>query len=314
MAESWFEVDADIRVACTPSPRLYGDPGWYARIREQVWMQAWSYLEAVRIDGGSQAIGTSLLGEPLVFTRDEAGAEHLLSNVCTHRGARLLDGTVRVRGLSCPYHGRRFRLDGTCTHSPGFERVGDFPAPRDHLPRLPLAGFGPWRFGALESPAVSAEAWLGPLRQLPVPDLDGLVLHPDGERHHVLEANWALYVENYLEGLHIPFVHPELAKALDPDAYRTELLDVGAVQLGAARPGAPAIEGTDLAGYFLWLFPGTMFNVYPWGVSMNQVEPLGPARTCVHYRVWVYDPERPPPDVDTVEYEDQGRQRRSLPT
>ena len=36
-------------------------------------------------------------------------------------------------------------------------------------------------------------------------------------------ANWKVYVDNYLEGYHIPHVHPELNKALDYLSYVTEV-------------------------------------------------------------------------------------------
>ena len=32
---------------------------------------------------------------------------------------------------------------------------------------------------------------------------------PTRDRSYVIKANWALYVDNYLEGFHIPFVHLE---------------------------------------------------------------------------------------------------------
>ena len=41
------------------------------------------------------------------------------------------------------------------------------------------------------------------------------VADPSRSRDYTVEAHWALYVENYLEGLHIPFVHPGLMQALD---------------------------------------------------------------------------------------------------
>ena len=316
MDASWFSIDPDVRTARTPPPEMYGDPGWHAQALDRVWARAWMLLEAVGGEEyGSNVVATSLLGEPLLFTRTEGGREHLLSNVCTHRGAVMVDGACRLRHLRCPYHGRRFRLDGTVAGAPGFDGEPGFPEPRDHLPRSPLAAFGPWRFGVVAAePALPAEDWLRPLRErLPWVAWDALTHAPAGERHHHLAASWALYVENYLEGFHIPFVHPGLAKVLDSTAYRTELLPFGTLQVGVAQAGAPAHHppagdpdhGTPIGGYYFWLFPGTMVNLYPWGVSLNQVEPVGPRATVVHYRTWVFGSGAPDPDVDTVELEDQ---------
>ncbi|MBK7345125.1 MAG: hypothetical protein IPJ06_19720 [Saprospiraceae bacterium] len=50
-----------------------------------------------------------------------------------------------------------------------------------------------------------------------------------------VKANWALYVENYLEGLHIPFVHPALREALDLTAYPLDIRGQTVLQTGLAR-------------------------------------------------------------------------------
>jgi choline monooxygenase len=44
-----------------------------------------------------------------------------------------------------------------------------------------------------------------------------------------------------------------------------------------------------VAAYYWWLFPNLMFNIYPWGLSVNVVQPLGLARTRVLFRSFVAD-------------------------
>ena len=41
-------------------------------------------------------------------------------------------------------------------------------------------------------------------------------------RDYVIECNWKVYVDNYLEGYHLPIAHPQLFKELDYDTYRVE--------------------------------------------------------------------------------------------
>ncbi len=38
----------------------------------------------------------------------------------------------------------------------------------------------------------------------------------------LVNCNWKVYVDNYLEGYHIPIVHPSLFKEIDYPNYRTE--------------------------------------------------------------------------------------------
>jgi choline monooxygenase len=49
--------------------------------------------------------------------------------------------------------------------------------------------------------------------------LEGLPFHElafdaAGARDYLLSANWALYLDNYLEGFHIPYLHASLATTL----------------------------------------------------------------------------------------------------
>ncbi len=317
LMDPYFAVDADVGRARTPPPALYGDPRWHAHIRERVLARSWHLLlEPAGAPQGANVIPASVLGEPLLWTRSDDG-ERLLSGVCTHRGAVMVDEPCRVRSIRCPYHGRRFRLDGSVAAAPGFESAPSFPEARDALVTLPLTSLGPWRFGAL-SEAPPASEWLDPVvARVPWFPFGALVHDPTGDRRHELGASWALYVENYLEGFHIPYVHPGLARVLEASGYRTERLPLGTLQVGLARPGEACLEpppgqpdhGERVGGYYFWLFPTTMLNLYPWGVSVNAVEPTGPRSCVVHYQRWVLDPAAPREgaggDLDTVEREDQ---------
>jgi choline monooxygenase len=109
-----------------------------------------------------------------------------------------------------------------------------------------------------------------------------------------------LYCDNYLEGFHIPFVHAALSTALDYGQYRTETFRWSSLQLGIASEGEDAFEppasspdhGRRVAAYYWFLFPNTMFNFYPWGVSINVVRPLAVDRTKVSFLSYVWDARR----------------------
>src|SRR5215216_6586578 len=125
-------------------------------------------------------------------------------------------------------------------------------------------------------------------------------LDPTRSRDYLVRANWALYCDNYLEGFHIPYVHAALADALDYGEYRTELFPWANLQIGVASGGEDTFDlppsspdhGQNIAGYYFWLFPNTMLNFYPWGISVNIVRPLAPDRTKVSFLSYVWDPTR----------------------
>ena len=41
------------------------------------------------------------------------------------------------------------------------------------------------------------------------------------QKDFLIDANWALYCDNYLEGFHVPFVHESLNEVLDYGSYKT---------------------------------------------------------------------------------------------
>ena len=317
-----FRIDPDIRVAQTLPARVYADPALFDTQRERVFARTWHYAgydDQVKVAG--QVFPFTLLpgalDEPLLLTRDAEDRLHCLSNVCTHRGTVVVEGAGHAQQLRCRYHGRRFTLDGRFHSMPEFEGAVGFPSPADDLPRVPL---GVWQrfFLVAIAPAMPFDAVIAPIRdRLGFAPFDELTFDASGARDYLVNANWALYVDNYLEGFHIPYVHQSLSTTLDYAAYAVELDRYGVLQLGVAKPGEPAFRPVPghrdadrrIAAYYYWLFPATMFNVYPWGVSVNAVTPLAVDRTRVSFLPFVWDESQRDrgagSGLDRVEREDE---------
>lgn len=297
-----FDCDPDIRFAATPPAALYGDPAWFAAVADRVLARGWHVVaDAADVAAKETAVPVTLLpgalDVPLVVTRDRKDRLHCLSNVCTHRGNVVATACGPAKMLACGYHGRTFRLDGELLAMPGMEESPGFPSPSDSLTRVPVAPWGPLVFAGI-APSAPFEDVVRPLRErCGFIGFDAMRRDAAASRDYEIDANWALYVDNYLEGFHVRHVHPELSLSLDLPQYATELFPRSVLQLGVAAAGEPAFEppaghpdhGRRVAAYWWWLFPATMLNVYPWGLSLNVVEPLSPARTRVRFRSYVAD-------------------------
>jgi len=318
-----FEIDPDIARASTPPAAFYRDAAWLDRISKGVLRRSWL---ALGLSAGLEAPGSvrplvllpGVLDEPLALVRGSDGTLRLLSNVCTHRGMLVVEEEGRCDSLRCRYHGRRFGLDGRFRSMPRFEGVEGFPTRDDDLPALAVEERAGMLFGSL-SPEISFEEWWRPVEErLAGVDLGALRPAPERHRDYEFEANWALYLDNYLEGFHIAFIHPALAAAIALDRYETHLLPQGTLQIAIAKDGdrsafAPPAGhpegGRRVAAWYFWLFPGTLVNVYPWGISLNIIEPLSATRTRVLFRSLVGRPELlgggASADLHQVELEDE---------
>lgn len=300
-----YGVDPRIERARTLPSRAYHDPTEYDRQLEAVFARSWQVVaDSSRVRDPGHVLPVTLLegslDEPLVLVRDRDDTLRCLSNVCTHRGALVCEGEGHVSSLRCRYHGRKFGLDGCLASMPEFEGVEGFPSPEDDLPVLPLETWGPLLFTGLD-PDMAFEDWIGPVKaRTDWMPLEEFVFDPSTSRDYLVEAHWALYCDNYLEEFHIPYVHGgSLTGTLDYDAYRTECFARGNLQFGMTRPGEPTFDlprshpdhGEPVGAFYFWLFPNLMLNFYPWGLSLNVVKPLGPGRTRVSFRSYVWRPE-----------------------
>ncbi len=319
---SRFEINPDITRAETLPAPAYSDPAVYDLARDRIFRRSWQFIadsDAVKVPGQVAPVTLleGCLDEPILLTRARDDRVHCLSNVCTHRGTILCEHGGVEKSLVCRYHGRRFDLDGTFRHMPEFEKAIGFPSEKDNLPRVSFGQWGPMFFASL-APAAPLDDLLRPMRdRLAWLPLEQFRFDPTRSRDYLVRANWALYVDNYLEGFHIPFVHASLNEAIDYAQYSTELFRYSNLQLGAAKPGEPAFDlpasssdaGKRIAAYYWWLFPNTMFNFYPWGLSINVVRPLAVDRTRVSFLSYVRDPSKldqgAGAGLDRVEREDE---------
>ena len=296
-----IEIHPDICSAETLPSWCYRDQDFFALCRDHIIARRWQIVpvEAPAEPGAAPfPFLKGCLDEPLLLTTDALGKRHCVSNVCTHRGTVLTE--CKAEKLRCPYHGRRFGLDGSFRSMPGFEDALDFPRPEDDLKRLAMHDLGPFRLTSLD-PSRPFEEIFSPLAGLFSADLK---LDPSGSRAYHGQANWLLYLENFLEGFHIPFVHPALQSALGDAPYEIELYAAASAQVARDAAG-----GRGARARYCFAFPNLMFNFYPWGLSLNIAVPISVNETRVEFQKWVADPaalaDELSGDLDLIQREDE---------
>jgi choline monooxygenase len=317
-----FYIDPNIKKAETLPADFYRDQAVFDKVKESVFMTSWQFVgDDSLLPFEKYAHPFSYLehfiNEPLVLVKQTDGAVKCMSNVCTHRGNIVVQQSGKQRGLNCMYHGRKFSLNGEFEQMPEFKDAENFPRACEGLRHFPVERWGKFIFTAL-NPSFEFSAVIKKMEErigfLP---LEHFKLDSSLSRDYLVNANWALYCDNYLEGFHIPFVHPDLAATLDYGTYKTELYDHMSLQIGFADDGVDCFElpvghpdeGKKVAAYYYWVYPNMMFNFYPWGLSINIVKPLDLNRTKVSFISYVYDPSKlnkgAATDIEKVEREDE---------
>ena len=317
-----FYIDSDITKAETLPAEFYRNQQVFDRLKDQVFYKSWQWIGHENLVADKKSVHPfvllpGFLTEPMLLTKD--GEENLfcLSNVCTHRGNLVALKKSKAKKLICGYHGRRFTLDGTFEFMPEFKETKGFPRACDDLHQFSLNQWGPFLFAGL-NPVFDFKQVIEEMNTrvgfLPFKDFK---FDRSRSKDYYINAHWALYCDNYLEGFHIPFVHEDLDAVLDYGDYETVLYDYMNVQIGVSQdsdevfnlPDAHIDYGKKVAAYYFWVFPNMMFNFYPWGLSINLVQPLAVDRTKVSFFSFVLDDSKLDMGagsiLDKVEMEDE---------
>lgn len=317
-----FFVDPDIAKAKTLHTDFYSDPVLFEITKQKIFSPTWQFVtdtDQIK-DAGSCypfILLENYLDEPLLLTKDKDGGLHCLSNVCTHRGNILINEQCKASNIRCKYHGRIFQLDGSYHSMPEFKEVKKFPSADDDLTHIPLQQWSKLLFTSLQ-PIEPLNVFLKDIKQrLEWLPLDEFVFRPELSKEYHVNAHWALYCENYLEGFHIPFVHADLNVVIDYGNYTTEIFQFCNLQLGVAKDNEDCFDlpatspdfGKNIAAYYFWVFPNMMFNFYPWGLSINIVQPQSIDTTKVSFFTYMWDESKynfgAGSNLDKVEIEDE---------
>jgi len=144
-----------------------------------------------------------VLGENLVLFRDKTGRMGLLEDRCSHRGASLCYGRVEERGISCPYHGWLYDVQGNCLETPPEPPESKFRLTVKHkaYPVQKFVGLYWTYMGAASAPLIpNYDVWA----------------RKDGTRkifvQPQLDCNWFQAMENSVDPAHLQILHQETAR------------------------------------------------------------------------------------------------------
>jgi len=289
-----ISINKDISFAKTMPADFYLEDKYYNAAIEGVFKNSWQFV--IHKDSlNSKVMPFSFLMDsidtPLILS-NTSNRLKCLSNVCTHRGNVLCNKLSNGNTIKCSYHGWTFDLDGTIKNIPGFKGVENFPSSDDSLNEMNILDWNKIIFCSI-SEGFSIKEILNDisdrLKEFP---FDSLIYDKENSNEYILDAHWALYCENYLEGFHIPYVHRGLNAEISLESYTTEIIKNGVLQYAEAKDGAKY-------AYYYWIFPNMMFNFYDWGLSINIVEPITKEKTRIKFLAFPIKGQSPPLNVDS---------------
>ncbi len=310
-----FRPQPDLARAATIPARWYTDPEFLRLERQKIFARTWQpagYVSQLTNPGDFSAC--EIQGEPIALVRGKDGVLRALSNVCRHRASTILEGNGTTKVLRCPYHAWSYSLEGGLIGAPEFEGVADWDRTKVCLPEFRVETWGPFAFVNQDREALPlAEVWGDIPRQTQEfgCPIDNLRLSE--RRDYVINCNWKVYIDNYLEGYHLPAAHPGLFRELDYQKYRVDTFRYHSSQYAPIRPkraGAETrryeYESEGPGALYFWIFPNFMLNIYPDNLSSNIILPLGPDKTLTVFEWFSYGGGQVAPE--TIAFSDEIQQ------
>jgi choline monooxygenase len=309
-----LHIDADISRAWSLPAPFYTDAAIFAEERDRVFGRTWQVVgHRHQLTNPGDFFTIELQGEPLLLVRGAQGELRGFYNVCRHRAGPPAEGCGTRKLFRCSYHGWTYGLDGKLISAPEFENVQEFDPAYFALTPVRVEEWFNLIFVNLDPQAQPLIKTLGELpRQAEHFGFKEMKLFT--RRTYEMKCNWKTYVDNYLEGYHLPSVHPGLNRELDYNAYTVEpyarhvrqFSPIRGAQTGDATPRRYQETHENLTTDYFWIFPNWMLNCYPDNVSLNIVLPLDAERSLAIFE-W-YLPENDPENAAakaSVEFSDQ---------
>ena len=249
------------------------------------------------------------LGESVMVIRGDDGEVRAFSNVCRHRGSRLVDGTGGcAKVLTCPYHAWSYGRDGRLVGVPHRHEYPGLKTEELGLKPVALEQWHGFLFVALEPGAPSVAEMMAPYarevahyRFADLRVMGRVTLRPR-------PLNWKTIADNYSDHLHIPVGHPGLTRLFGKN-YRIEaqshvdrmegdLLDRPSANASerAYQKLLPRVEHLPESHQRKWLyyklFPNVAFDIYPDQVDFMQFLPVSATETVIREISYALPDER----------------------
>ena len=282
-----LKTDSDLQpqalATATALPaRFYTGEGTAAADQSAIFNRHWQYIchSSQIADEGDYTVAE--LGQlPVIVIRTAEGIRGY-HNVCRHRAGPLAQCSGKgAKQLRCRYHGWTYNLDGSLRTATEMKDVADFDISTVRLPSLQVREFEGLVFAASENPPPFEEFIEGIAERLAQSGYKLADLRFHQHLSYDIDCNWKTYVDNYLEGYHVPHVHPELNKLLDYRSYVTTTTRWHSMQFSPLESGDDLYGSGDALYYFL--YPNTMLNILPGRLQTNRVLPLPNNRCRVEF-------------------------------
>lgn len=285
LASDGLDLSPPAPGACLPAGAFTSPAVFEAEMR-RIFARSWVHVaDLPELRAPGDYVAATIGSAPVVVVRGHDGELRGFLNACRHRGATVAEGKGNCgRQLRCPYHAWSYATDGRLVGVP--QRQQEFAdcdlEARGLLP-IRIATLGPMVFGCLDAAAPAFATWAGELAGT-LARARGADMELAFEFVYDVPVNWKVYVENGLEGYHVPIVHDILNDFVATDGAEHFFEPHGSHTHARIRPEfrdmlptfAHLLPEEQAHVRFGHLFPNLIPVLAPAEFSYLRIDPLGP--------------------------------------
>ena len=278
-----------LEAASTLPAYAYADPEFHGFEREAIFARSWQLVSrAEKLARTGDHVVAEIAGRPIILVRGEDGVLRGFFNVCRHRAGPLALTDGNARQLQCKYHGWTYTLAGQLRAAHEMQEARDFDKDCIHLDPIQVAEWEGLVFAALQPSAAGMPQLMSGIRERIRP-IEPAQFHFQSHVSYDVACNWKAYVDNYLEGYHLPQVHPGLNKLLDYREYTTHTAEWYSYQHSPLDGSQGPYAGGEAHYYFI--YPNMMLNILPGRLQTNLVVPVSAGHCRVLFDYYYSDME-----------------------
>lgn len=273
---------------------MYRDKAFVEIDKHIILANSWQFVGHMsQLQRSGDQIVAEIADKPLVIVRNKQAEIKAFHNVCRHRAGPVATQNGNSPFLSCKYHGWTYTLDGELKSAPEMQSTPNFDICQFHLPQVPTAVWQGLVFVNIannsdETP--SLETQLQGIAET-IDPIDLSTFEFNHRQEYVIQCNWKVYMDNYLEGYHLPIVHPGLNKLLDYRSYEITNHPHYIYQFSPLEntSGDTNFYGEGKAHYYC-VFPNLMLNILPGRLQTNVVVPIDESSCRVIFDFFYAEP------------------------
>lgn len=277
----------------------YTSEEWFEKEQTEIFGKCWQFAGMIwDLPEVGDRLNVNSGKYNILILRNEDGILNAFHSNCRHRGMLLDKNSAPTpQRIVCPYHKWTYNLDGELTGVPGEDQFEQVDKKCNCLKKASIAVWKEMIFVHPDENAEEFSKWIAPLKDKMGPhNTEKYVEYGEGYFSYEVKANWKIFVENFIDGHHLQFLHSKTLNMYDHDRqlasfegshwtfFEPLTEEYRDWALSNQDQVLPELIPHHLGAYVHMVFPNLGISETESWWSLVLITPVSPSKTMVYVR------------------------------